>query len=91
MLFQGERRGDSGYALEELLLGGRLKHRYLVGRSRVQVWRLSPLSRNVDVVSHLILYFVLVADATTCPSSGRISQNTRKGEVVDGHIRFETA
>ena len=30
MMFGGRPRGDSGYALEEELLGGRLRHRYLV-------------------------------------------------------------
>ena len=32
MLFRGRPCGDSGYALEEELLGGRLKHRHLVSQ-----------------------------------------------------------
>ena len=30
MMFRGKASGDSGYALEEVLLGGRLRHRHLV-------------------------------------------------------------
>lgn len=40
MKFKGEVRGDSGYALEEELLGGRLRHRHLDKLSGFQVSRL---------------------------------------------------
>jgi hypothetical protein len=42
MLFRGRPCGDSGYALEEVLLGGRLRHRHLVNRSPFVVSSLFP-------------------------------------------------
>jgi hypothetical protein len=37
MYRNGDLRGDSGYAMEELLLGGRLRHRHIQGREFFQV------------------------------------------------------
>ena len=45
MRFNGEIRGDSGYELEEELLGGRLRHRHLEGLCGFQVNRLLSNSR----------------------------------------------
>ncbi len=48
MRFNGEVHGDSGYELEEELLGGRLRHRHLDGLCWFQVNRvLSNLSCSV--------------------------------------------
>jgi hypothetical protein len=37
MIRNGKRCGDSGYALEEVLLGGRLRHRHMKGEVLFQV------------------------------------------------------
>ncbi len=37
MLRNGKPIGDSGYAMEEVLLGGRLRHRHTTGGKRFQV------------------------------------------------------
>ena len=47
MRFNGEIRGDSGYELEEELLGGRLRHRHLEGLCGFQVNRLLSNSRCI--------------------------------------------
>jgi hypothetical protein len=39
MQFNGEVGGDSGYELEEVMLGGRLRHRHLDGHCGFQVYR----------------------------------------------------
>jgi hypothetical protein len=53
MMFGGRPRRDSGYALEEALLGGRLRHRHLVNHSLFVVSYVMSLPlKSISIIMH---------------------------------------
>ena len=76
----GKSRGDSGYALEEKLLGGRLRHRHLVNKGTFSVSFYLLLCSNPTFTTALhpfntfscsqIQQIILMIEETLIPDSG---------------------